>query len=231
MKTVKDYLFPVFCLSCGIEGFWMCDNCFSFIDITTQLFCPLCHEKTSAGEVCLVCMKKQLTSFLTQHIASTMYEESGRIGKIIHTLKYDFADDSMPVIEKIIQTWVKKHRDHLPDVDVIIPVPLHKKRYAERGFNQAILLARVLAKEGEIPIDENILTRSRNTPHQARLDREGRLQNVKEAFHVFTLDSIQGKRVLLVDDVYTTGATMQTCAEALLASGASSVYGWTLARG
>jgi len=231
MQTVKEYLFPVFCLSCEREGAWICDDCFAMIDITSQLFCPLCHEKTDSGEVCVSCKKKQLPSFLTHHVASTVYKESGHIGKSIHTLKYDFADDIAIVFEKMIHQWVKKYSQDLPQVDSIIPVPLHKKRYAERGFNQAALLARMLAKETEIPMYEHILIRTKNKPHQARLDREGRLQNVIKAFRVVAPKKMQGKRVLLVDDVYTTGATMQTCAEILLKEGATEVYGWTLARG
>jgi len=64
MQTVKEYLFPVFCLSCEREGAWICDDCFAMIDITSQLFCPLCHEKTDSGEVCVSCTKKQLRIML-----------------------------------------------------------------------------------------------------------------------------------------------------------------------
>jgi len=116
-------------------------------------------------------------------------------------------------------------------MDMIIPVPLHKKRYAERGFNQATLLARELKKVIQVPVKTKRLARAKNTPHQARLNREGRLKNVENAFRILSPEKIQGKQILLVDDVYTTGATMQTCAEVLLEAGAKDVYGWTLARG
>jgi len=231
IHTVKEYLFPVFCLSCDKEGTWVCEDCFSRIDITSQLFCPLCHEKTSAGEVCDACTSQQKTSYLSRHVATTVYKESALIGTIIHTLKYDFADDVLHSIEHMLETWFETCAPVFSDIDMIIPVPLHKKRFAERGFNQAFLIGNILAKHSSIPIQEKLLIRKRDTPHQANLDRKGRLSNVVDAFRVKALEAIDGKSILLVDDVYTTGATMQTCAEVLLKGGAKEVHGWTLARG
>ncbi|EKD67614.1 MAG: phosphoribosyltransferase, partial [uncultured bacterium] len=150
------------------------------------------------------------------------------IGKIIHTLKYDVAEDILGSIETIVDRFVSAYTQYIPSVDMILPVPLHKKRFAERGFNQAFLIARILATHTDIPLFSRILIRKRDTPHQAQLDREGRLKNVVDAFSISAPEAIRGKRILLVDDVYTTGATMQTCAEVILSAGASSVSGWTL---
>jgi competence protein ComFC len=227
-NLLTNYLFPVFCLACDEEGEWVCDECFRFLQPLVQLFCPICHASTSCGEVCNKCTGK---SYLTGHIAALKYKEDALIGKIIHILKYNYAEDVMSVIRRILHEFIKINKDYFYKIDIIIPVPLHKKRYAERGFNQAEYIARVLSDELSISMKNNILTRSLNTPHQAKLDRGGRLKNVEGAFSFTKFESIKEKHILLVDDVFTTGATMQACANILQKNGASAVSACTLARG
>ena len=114
--------------------------------------------------------------------------------------------------------------------DLVVPVPLHPRRLVERGYNQAALLAAELAIELEAPLSARALVRLRHTPQQAQLDREARLGNVRRAFSARCPLAIQGRRVVLVDDVATTGATLTACAEALLAAGAASVTAVVVAR-
>jgi len=227
-REAKEYIFPVFCLSCDAEGRWVCDSCFSTITITPQLFCPVCHASSVAGNACVSCAP---TSYIVNHIATVRYEDVGLIGKSIHIFKYQYAEEVMEVIDRIITIFVSEYRTFFHDIDFLIPIPLHKKRFAERGFNQATSIARVLSRELGIALRDTAVVRTRDTPHQARLDKEGRLQNVKEAFGVPDSEGIAQKRVLLVDDVLTTGATMQECAKVLLDHGASQVSAFTLARG
>jgi len=113
--------------------------------------------------------------------------------------------------------------------DVVVPVPLHASRLAERGFNQAALLARSACRDGERLI-VNALRRARVAGSQTRLGRRARLDSVAEAFVPAAATGIRNCRVLLVDDVLTTGATVRACSSALLAAGALSVDVWTLAR-
>lgn len=114
--------------------------------------------------------------------------------------------------------------------DLVVPVPLHPRRLVERGYNQAALLAAEVAVELEAPLVARALIRLRNTPQQAHLDRDARRDNVAQAFRARDPRALQGRRVVLVDDVATTGATLTACAEALLAAGAASVTAIVVAR-
>ena len=228
IQTAKDYIFPVFCLSCEAEGAWVCEKCVSFLQIEPQLFCPVCHDKSTRGEPCYEC---GASSALFQHVAMTKYVEDALIGKLIHVFKYQYAEEVMIVIREIISDFISCNGEIFQHINLIIPVPLHKKRYAERGFNQAAYIAETLSKALSIPYEDSALIRSRHTPHQAKLDRAGRIKNVENVFVLSPLADVNGKHILLVDDVYTTGATMQACAAALKDAGARSVSGCTLARG
>lgn len=121
-------------------------------------------------------------------------------------------------------------RDAGPAADIVIPVPLHPARLAERGYNQAALLGVEVAEELGVPLAARALRRTRPTPQQARLDRAARLANVAGAFRVRAPAAVRGRRVLLIDDVCTTGATLAACAEALRASGAVEVTALVVAR-
>ncbi len=117
------------------------------------------------------------------------------------------------------------------DTDIIIPVPLSKKRLLERGFNQAAVLAQILAKHTKLKLDEQSLVRTVHTPmHRAAMDRKARELTVKNAFEVKRPRLIEGETILLIDDVFTSGATVSNCAEILKKKGAERVYVLTLAR-
>lgn len=117
------------------------------------------------------------------------------------------------------------------DADRLIPVPLSKKRRIERGFNQAAVLARVLAAHARLPIDEHSLTRAVHTPvHRAGMDNKARALTVKNAFQITRPKLVDGARILLIDDIFTSGATASACAEILKSKGADKVYVLTLAR-
>jgi ComF family protein len=122
-------------------------------------------------------------------------------------------------------------REPLNTADVIVPVPLHAERERERGFNQAVVIANELAQISRVPLDEHSVVRHVHTErHRAGMDAKARRKSVAEAFGVRHRDLIAGKRVLLVDDVFTTGATASACAQALNESGANAVFVLTIAR-
>ena len=114
--------------------------------------------------------------------------------------------------------------------DIIVPVPLHPKRLRWRGFNQAVLLGREVGRLRRVSMDPFILLRSRETPPQTQLTEEERKKNIRGAFSVDPKKAIEGKRLLLVDDVYTSGATVNECSRTLIRAGAKEVYVLTLAR-
>lgn len=113
--------------------------------------------------------------------------------------------------------------------DIVVPVPLHRRRLIWRGFNQSTELARAISRQLGAKVRNKALVRTRHTPPQTRLDRAGRLANIKDAFAANT-DLVRDKRVLLVDDVFTTGATLRECARTLKRAGASHVDVLVLAR-
>lgn len=124
-----------------------------------------------------------------------------------------------------------QQREPLKSANLIIPVPLHPERERERGFNQALLLARELARLSGLPLDEHSVVRRIHTErHRAGMDAKARRQSVADAFAVRHSDLITGQRVLLVDDVFTTGATASACAVALKEAGAKEVFVLTIAR-
>jgi ComF family protein len=124
-----------------------------------------------------------------------------------------------------------QRREPLNATDVIVPVPLHADRERERGFNQAVVIARELARVSGLPLDEYSVVRRLHTErHRAGMDAKARRKSVAEAFAVRHRDLIAGKCVLLVDDVFTTGATASACAQALNESGANAVFVLTIAR-
>jgi ComF family protein len=116
------------------------------------------------------------------------------------------------------------------DYSLIIPVPLHIKKLRKRGFNQAIILADAIGKKWQIPVNFSLLKRCKFTLSQTGLDKKERERNIKRAFEVTDRAKIAGKNILLVDDVYTTGATLNECAKILTKAGAQKVAVLTLAR-
>ena len=160
-----------------------------------------------------------------QQIRSVAYSE-GVLREAIHAFKYDgITALAAPLADLMADYW----KDHPMAIDVAVPVPLHRSRERRRGFNQAVHLARELSARVGITVDEGILMRHRRTAAQVSLDVTERQQNVRDAFTCVG-QGAAGKDVLLIDDVCTTGSTLEACAVALRRGGARSVRALTLAR-
>jgi competence protein ComFC len=225
---VKDCLFPVHCLDCGVEGTWACAHCFRAVDWTGVFCCPLCREDTLDGRACVGCRD---ASALCAMGAASIYDESWLIGGLMRTWKYHFVADIFRFFAAGLDQFFSLHQSAVHRADIIVPVPLHPRRYAARGFNQAEVVAEYLGACLNIPVVP-CLVRQRFTSQQARLTRLERRDNVADAFRVaYGEKELRGLRVLLVDDVYTTGSTMQECARILGNAGTKSVSGFALARG
>ena len=202
MIGMKDLLFPKFCAGCEQEGNWLCDKCFPDINISKT-------DKAVAN--------------LDGITALFDYGEN-TVSKLIKMFKYNYLMEIADIFKKII-TGIK-FNSSWPDF-VIIPVPLHARRERERGFNQAEILGKLFSEKFDLRINKN-LSRVIYTAQQAKLSGEERRKNLKDAF-VFNGDA--PTQVLLVDDVFTTGATMQECARVLKNNGVKVVWGLVLARG
>lgn len=230
-ESFLNALYPVKinCIFCGkkIEkGIPVCGECLSKLEIISSPFCEKCGKPlyNDLSSYCYDCKRKK--HYFEKARAYGVYE--GVLKGLIHEFKYN-KDRRFSAFfgEKLFEAY---ERSGFSDIDLIVPVPLHKKREEKRGFNQSLLLAKELGERAKIEVRDTLI-RIRNTGHQTALPREKRDENVRDAFRINAGYPVEGKNVLLVDDVYTTGNTADECAKALLSGGARKVYVITLARG
>lgn len=230
-----DLIFPKRCVSCGHIGSYICDDCFSKVEFIEKAVCPVCQRQAIEGRVHPGCAGKYRLDGL---VVACRY--SGPAKRAIAKVKYKWIYD----IEKVFVDLLVKNlwRFDLPKDVILIPVPLHAKRKRWRGFNQAEILAKHLAKTFKVPF-ANLLVRSRETKTQVGLSRDERRENVKGAFSLYSYrhpdtersevegSLIKGRNIILVDDVFTSGATMAECANVLKRAGAKSVWAMAVALG
>jgi len=222
-RYVLDIFVPPCCVVCNKVETWLCDDCLQEIQLFDAAICPRCGRPKSDGQLCHMCQKSPLR---VSPIRSAFLFE-GHIRDAIHALKYRGAKEIARTLSvRMATAW----HNYAMESDGIIPVPLHPNREMKRGYNQAVVIARALTREVHIPVIEGALVRKRNTASQTKLNQQERRKNVDDAFSCVDTTHIIGKRITLVDDVATTGATLDACAAALLASGAVSINAFTLAR-
>jgi len=161
--------------------------------------------------------------------AQAPYRYEGAILEAIHRFKYGSRDFLAQGLGPLLAGFVNQ-RFEAVESGLIMPIPLHPKRVQERGFNQSLLLARHVARALQMELDFLTLRRVRYTPPQASLARKERRQNVRGAFELIRPDRVKDRVVLLVDDVVTTGHTLDECARELRTAGAAKVFGFSLAR-
>ncbi len=227
VQFIKDSLFPVFCVECGKEGEWWCKSC--LLKQKIGVFrCPVCGDQTLEGKTCGNC---RLATTLDGVVAIFNLEEHRSVESLIHQFKYSFALDIQKLWKKVIENNFSLLFGGLGKDWLVVPVPLHKKRKRERGFNQSEVIARLIqdaAQESGFTY-QDCLRRTKYTKQQAKLDKLEREKNVRGTFKYITRPI--KSRILLVDDVYTTGSTMNECARILKENGVSEVLGVVLARG
>lgn len=300
---ILDLVFPRICLACSQESFYLCENCLDKIPLTDKLGCPVCEKITLYGKTCENCQRK---TYLTGLLYATSYKNP-IIREAIKLLKYKYVKELSEALAKIIIKLIKNSgflvnnfTEELTSF-LIIPVPLHRKKFLSRGFNQSELLAQKLAEEFDLALRTDLLIKTKNTRSQTDLKEERRIINVKDVFEVnpvrtgifnkikrfvkallnnkqanrqknissngvknkketrpvrnfskilytinkkIPLDSnhtisrrgiisngVKDKIILLIDDVVTTGSTINEAAKALKKSGAREVWGIALAGG
>lgn len=227
VRRFFEYIFPRFCVACGREGENVCSACLAAIDCTGIFCCPVCHTPSAEGVSCLSCRKN---SPLVRHVAIVPFTETSPIHEMIHLYKYEYLESLETSFNFLIEKFFFTHQ--LSGVDIVVPVPLHRKRFVERGFNQSKSFALSVSRVTGVPFLDP-LQRVVHTVQQATLDRQGRIMNVSGVFSVIPtyIPLIRGKRLLVVDDVFTTGSTVFECARALHLVGVEAVSGFSIARG
>ncbi|AKQ47806.1 hypothetical protein TH63_17775 [Rufibacter radiotolerans] len=150
------------------------------------------------------------------------FQEKGRVQRLLHQLKYRGQEE----VGEVLGRWYGALMQNQPDykgIEVVVPVPLHKSKLKQRGYNQVAAFSRELATALSVPVAEDALQKNRNSLTQTKKDRQARWEAMQQLYSIYNKESIQGKHVLLVDDVITTGATLEACASLLLQNGASAV--------
>lgn len=227
---VLDFFLPRLCLFCGgvvaeEAPAAVCPDCEGVIEWVESPVCPCCGLifPTREGEdrLCGPCQTDPPR--FTRARAAAVYE--GPVAKAVTRFKFARQMAYLPVMQHWLQ--IPRCAELVADADLLIPVPLHHRRLQHRGFNQALLLARAFP---EAVVGRETLLRVRHTVPQVGLNPKERRENVHQAFAVPRPEEVKGKNVLLVDDLYTTGATVKECARVLRRAGASRVEVLTVAR-
>lgn len=204
---VFDILFPLECIACGASGTHCCSACLSAVPIMPRFW----NEPELRASA----------AFAYGHPL---------VRQLLHDLKFERWTCAEEAIAACVRRWcVKIGTGWCPKGAMILPVPLHETRLRERGFNQASMLAKAVSASLGAPCREAWLVRTARTKPQT--SAEDRVGNVAAAFRARLPDSAKGRPILLVDDVWTTGATMRECAKALRTAGAGAVYGFAMAWG
>jgi competence protein ComFC len=232
LGAIASLLYPPVCVICRASvraTEYLCDQCEAKVVRIVAPFCQKCSEPfegaITSEFTCANCAHR------TIHFdaAVAAYRSRGIVRQIIHDFKYGH----QIYLRQPVARWLRAALDdtRLRDCrfDIIIPVPLHPTRQRERGFNQASLLAELLSAQVSIP-SKLLLERARYTTTQTALDRSERMENLHNAFRLRKNMDVRGLRVLLIDDVLTTGSTLSECARILKSAGAISVHAATAAR-
>jgi ComF family protein len=217
-----DTLFPPRCVGCRQVGEWLCAECLERIPLVEPPVCTCCGSAVATNGLCARCRVAPLRIDCIRSVARF----EGVLRKAVHWLKYR---GRTALVEPLGTLMAAYWEQHPMQVDVVVPVPLHPARLRERGFNQAALLACEMARQVDLAVDGQMLMRQRSTASQVGLNAAQRRENVRGAFRC-SGSSLAGGHVLLVDDVCTTGSTLEACAVALKVGGARSVRALTLAR-
>lgn len=217
-----DLLFPPNCGGCGKKGARWCSGCQTAAKVISPPVCTCCGRSSRHTGLCTQCAacRPSFTALRSWAVFD------GPVRKALHRLKYR---GDIPLGEALSRSMLQPYLELDGKPDLIVPVPLSIARFRERGYNQSAFLARPLALSLGLPYSSNALGKIRETRSQVDLHVAERYNNVAGAFKANSA-LVKGRRILVVDDVTTSGATLEACAEALFNAGAAEVYCLTLAR-
>ena len=223
---IVDLFFPsnVKCFMCSVDlnDGYICEECKSNIKFINKGCIKCGGSLIGDGDVCLECKRYERTFDRGYCVC----DYDGKIAeKILKFKNHNGKYLSKPLSKMLLD----KYKELNLDIDIIIPIPIHTNREKERGFNQSELIAEDIAKyTGKV--DLNVVCRKKDTPHQVGLNRENRIENLDNAFELCDGSDVKGKDILLIDDIFTTGTTINECAKFLKKKGANKVYFLCFAR-
>lgn len=224
LRPVLDFIFPKICGLCEKRGDFICPDCEQTLKRIGSSHCAICGMPFAGqphSHQCGECLLEKPS--YTKHRSVFYYDE--RISTLIFALKYH----AQFWVMEIFSEYLKERIGEFSNTHLIVPVPLHDKKLRQRGFNQSLLLAQSVAKVLHKPIETKYLTRAAETHTQVGFDRTARQENLKNAFALQAGHIFREKNILLIDDVRTTGTTLNEVAKILKQGGAASVEALTLA--
>ncbi len=230
-----ELFFPSFCLGCQKEGTYLCGDCKSTLEISEYNYClcsknPIRLQNGSKTEKCNRCRDLKLSGLYF----ALPYKEKSLTRKLIHQFKYQpyIKDLAKNLAELLIEHFIitGKNIEEIWQESILMPVPMETKKLKNRGYNQAEELAKELSKILKVPLISNNLVKIKKTLPQMKLSAKERQENLKNAFFIKNTKELSGKKIFLIDDVYTTGSTMEECAKTLKEAGIKSVWGIAIAR-
>ncbi len=236
LQKLFNILLPPRCLKCGkilSARNGLCAECFNKIHFISAPMCSCCGRpftdaldiRFAQKQLCGQCLQKKKLLFKMQRSAFVYDDESKNL---ILDLKFFDKTANAEALANMLYSAGKDIWQQNPDL--LVPVPIHRLRLLQRRYNQCAVLAKYLSRKTQIPTDFSSLIRCRNTIPQVQLSGRARRNNLKQAFTVKYPQNIKGKKVVLIDDVSTTGSTLNECAKALKKAGALEIYALTLAR-
>nr|WP_320010497.1 ComF family protein [uncultured Desulfobulbus sp.] len=230
-QSLQDLLFPPHCLGCSrrldhSRPPLFCSACLERLAFISSPLCPSCGTPFATGNdhLCTACLQERYSFDLARSLL--FYQKPS--DALILPLKFGGQLSGLPTLTSLVSNWT--HRGDISKPDYILPVPLHVHRLRQRGFNQARLIAQACFPHWKEKIRPNLLVRSQATTPQVELSGKKRRKNLKHAFTLQAGAEMRKKSILVVDDVFTTGSTVNECAKVLKRQGASRVEVFTLAR-
>ena len=230
-----ELIYPSRCYCCQSvftrKGQVVCADCLARVHYLQSPLCSCCGREfpDSSGNdhLCGFCLRQPPVYGRAQGVVR--YEDP--VSHLLHRLKYTADTSTLPALAQVIEPFVHDlAQEFQPPNDRIVPVPLFPARLKKRGLNQSLLLARIFFPQAGDALLIDAMIRTRDTPPQTTLDGDARRKNLRSAFAVRKPAAVQGRRIFLVDDVFTTGTTASECARALLAAGAAEICVVTVAR-
>lgn len=220
---VIDLLFPRSCLGCGEVGDFVCFRCSKKLLRLLPPICQRCGRPESGGMYCRECWGTQTHL----HAIRSVFVFDGTIRRAVHEFKYRNLRSITSCLSQFMADYFVENG---LAADVLLPVPMHERRLKRRGYNQSELLAGQLSRMISVPMREDLVQRTVDNKPQARTtSAEERRRNMRDAFTCLS-DDVSGKNITIIDDVCTSGATLEACAAALKLRGANEISGFTLAR-
>jgi len=226
-KIIFDVLFPPVCLGCfknTEEKQYLCDTCRRLILINSAFSCPVCNLRLAEGKI--ICHHENAPKYI---LGAAANYNNPVVNNLIHYFKYENFQNLAPLLSELILEFLNRTSFVVSNF-ILIPIPLHSSRERQRGYNQSKLLAEILSDKLKINLVDG-LKRIKKTNPQAQAKKSGdREKNVKNCFEVINANLIKGKNILLIDDVFTSGATMNEAVKVLKKVGARKIAALVIAR-